>query len=124
MNKHDELTEHVDALKAMSVDDLPALSGVGILDCPLCSRELMNSVEVQLGYDSLNKVATWTVAQLIAWTALQRRSGIDAKELLERTSGGVMPGIGGALVGDVGTIGVNDVNGIFVGIEPDGYTHS
>ena len=124
MNKHDELTEHIDALKAMSVDDLPGLSGVGILDCPLCSRELMNSVEVNLGYDRLVKISTWTVAQLIAWAALQKRSGIDIKELLERTSGGVMPGIGGALAGDVGTIGVSDVNGIFVGIEPDGYTHS
>ncbi len=124
MNKHDELTEHVNALKAMSVDDLPGLSGVGILDCPVCSHEILDSVEIQLGYVSLEKIRTWTVAQLIAWTQLQRRSGINAKELLERTSGGVMPGIGGALFGDVGTLGVNDVNGIFVGIEPDGYTHS
>lgn len=124
MNKHDELTEHVDALKLMSVDDLPTLTDVGILDCPVCGHEILNSVDVQLGYITLEKIRTWTVAQLIAWSALQRRSGIDAKELLERTSGGAMPGIGGALFGDVGTVGVNDVNGIFVGIEPDGYTHS
>ncbi len=124
MNKHDELTEHVDALKAMSVEDLPGLPSVGILDCPLCNRELADQLELQLNYDRLMKIRTWTVAQLIAWSTLQKRSGIDAAELLERTSGGVMPGIGGALVGDVGTIGVSDLNGIFVGIEPDGYTHS
>ncbi len=124
MNKHDELTEHVDALKAMSVDDLPSLSGVGVLDCPVCSREIVDPVEIKFGYDALEKIRTWTVAQLIAWTQLQKGSGIAATELLERTSGGVMPGIGGALFGDVGTLGVNDVNGIFVGIEPDGYTHS
>ncbi len=124
MNKHDELTEHIDALKAISVEDLPGLQSVGILDCPLCSRELADQLELELDYDRLMKIRTWTVGQLIAWTQLQKRSGIDAKELLERTSGGVMPGIGGALFGDVGTLGVNDVNGIFVGIEPDGYTHS
>jgi len=124
MNKYDEATEHVDALKAMSVDDLPGLSGVGLLDCPVCSREIINPVAIGLGYDSLLKLRTWTVAQLISWSALQQRSGIDAAELLERTSGGVMPGIGGAVNGDVGTIGVSDMNGIFVGIEPDGYTHS
>ena len=124
MNKHDELTEHVDALKLMSVDDLPGLSGVGILDCPVCSREVIDPGDLHLGYDALEKIRTWTVAQLISWTQLQKRSGIDAAELLERTSGGVMPGIGGAINGDVGTIGVSDFNGIFVGIEPDGYTHS
>ncbi len=124
MNKHDELTEHVNALKAMSVDDLPGLSGVGILDCPVCSREVINTFEIDLSYDSLEKIRTWTVAQLISWSDLQERSGINARDLLERTSGGVMPGIGGALFGDVGTIGINDLNGIFVGIEPDGYTHS
>ena len=124
MNKHDELTEHIDALKLMSVDDLPTLSGVGVLDCPVCSREVVDPVTMNFGYHALEKIRTWTVAQLIAWSALQERSGIDAEILLERTSGGVMPGIGGAINGDVGTIGVNDVNGIFVGIEPDGYTHS
>ncbi len=124
MIKHDELTEHVDALRLMSVEDLPGLSGVGILDCPVCRREIYNVMGNDFGYDALQKLRTWTVAQLIAWTQLQKRSGIDTTDLLARTSGGVMPGIGGALVGDVGTIGVNDVNGIFVGIEPDGYTHS
>ena len=79
---------------------------------------------INLNYDALEKIRTWTVAQLIAWNQTQKRSGIDAEELLERTSGGVMPGIGGALVGDIGTIGISDLNGIFVGIEPDGYTHS
>ena len=124
MNKHDELTGHVDALKLMPVDDLPNLSGVGVLDCPVCSREIVTPETIELDYDALEKIHTWTVAQLISWVQLQKRSGINGKELLERTSGGVMPGIGGALVGDVGTIGVSDVNGIFVGIEPDGYTHS
>lgn len=124
MNKHDELTTHVDALKRMSIDDLPTLTDVGVLDCPVCSRTIIDVEAIGFGYDALQKIRTWTVAQLIAWSALQKGSGIDIKELLERTSGGVMPGIGGALVGDVGTIGVSDVNGIFVGIEPDGYTHS
>jgi hypothetical protein len=77
-----------------------------------------------LDYDALVKIRTWTVAQLIAWTQLQKRSGIDTEDLLGRTSGGVMPGIGGALFGDVGTIGVTFEDGFFVGIEPDGYTHS
>ncbi len=124
MNEHDELTEHVNALKLMSVDELPSLSGIGILDCPVCSREVIDTGALLLDYDALEKIRTWTVAQLIAWTQLQKRSGIDPTELLERTSGGVMPGIGGAINGDVGTIGVSDLNGIFVGIEPDGYTHS
>ncbi len=70
------------------------------------------------------KVQTWTVAQLTSWSHLQRNSGISVDVLLARTSGGVMPGIGGAIYGDVGTIGVSDLNGIFIGIEPDGYAHS
>lgn len=70
-------------------------------------------------------ISTWTVAQLFAWLRLANRdSGITPVQLINRTSGGVMPGIGGAINGDVGTIGVNDFNGIFIGIEPDGYTHS
>jgi hypothetical protein len=118
-----DLSEHVKEVNLMLVGDLPALSGVGILDCPLCHREVVDE-QMQLSYDVMEKLRTWTVGQLIAWAKLQKRSGIDALELLERTSGGVMPGIGGAINGDTGTIGVSDLNGIFVGIEPDGYAHS
>ena len=123
MNKQDELTEHVDALKLMSVDELPG-SGPKVLDCPVCSHVIVDLGTLSFDYDDLEKIRTWTVGQLIAWTDLQKRNGMDAKEMLERTSGGVMPGIGGALYGDVGTIGVTHTDGFFVGIEPDGYTHS
>ena len=72
-----------------------------------------------------NYIAGWTVAQLFSWLRLAtRNSGITPVQLINRTSGGVMPGIGGAINGDTGTIGVSDFNGIFIGIEPDGYTHS
>ena len=123
MNQHDELTTRVDALKLTLVGEL-LLAGEGTLDCPLCHQEVIDLRAIASDYDSWEKVRTWTVAQLMSWSTLQKGSGIDINELLERTSGGVMPGIGGALAGDVGTIGVSDVNGIFVGIEPDGYTHS
>lgn len=78
----------------------------------------------ELSDDELRKVSSWTVAQWVAWNDLVERSGEDRHTILERTHGGVMPGIGGALVGDVGTIGINGFHGMFVGIEPDGYTHS
>ncbi len=119
--QHDELTEHVDALKLMKVDDLPGMPDTGVIGCPLCHHDL---ITIELNYQILEKISTWTVAQLIAWTALQHRSGTSLEQLLERTSGGTMPGIGGALAGDVGTIGVTYQDGFFVGIEPDGYTHS
>ncbi len=122
MNKQDETSEHSDALKLMSVDDLPGFAGV--LGCPVCSHAILDIGTIGFDYDDLEKIRTWTVGQLIAWLDLQSRNGMDAKEMLERTSGGVMPGIGGALYGDVGTIGVTHTDGFFVGIEPDGYTHS
>lgn len=77
-----------------------------------------------LSPDECRKVASWTVAQWVAWSDLVERSGEDVHTMMERTAGGVMPGIGGAIAGDVGTIGVNGFHGMFVGIEPDGYTHS
>ncbi len=84
-------------------------------------NEVNTYADIDLTADT---VQAWTVAQLLSWSRLQRRSGISVSVLLKRTSGGVMPGIGGAINGDVGTIGISDLNGIFVGIEPDGYAHS
>lgn len=77
-----------------------------------------------LSDESREKVLPWTVAQLVAWLDLVDRSGEEPEALMERTMGGVMPGIGGAMVGDVGTLGVTNFHGMFVGIEPDGYVHS
>jgi len=91
--------------------------------CPTCANTLLDFDTLTSG-KQVDKIMSWTVAQLAAFMRLQHNSGIELSDLIDRTSGGVMPGISGALNGDVGTIGVSDFHGIFVGIEPDGYTHS
>lgn len=110
-----------DIVRLTKVDDLP-LGNVNNVECPTCNHPL---IEVNdLTYGELKKISSWTVAQLTSFMDLVKWGKVDFHELLENTSGGVMPGIGGALVGDVGTIGVSRADGIFIGIEPDGYTHS
>ena len=119
--KQTEVENQIDAIMCSTkVGDLSAFAA---FHCQMCDSELLPE-DFTPTYKELEKLNSWTMAQLIAFRTVQRRSGIGYRDLLERTSGGVMPGIGGALAGDVGTIGVNDLNGIFVGIEPDGYTHS
>lgn len=113
--------DRVQELKLTPLDEMSGLGGWS--RCPTCDTSQIPE-GFDPSYEEIEKLKTWTLGQLIAFRALQRRSGIDYRALLARTSGGVMPGIGGALAGDVGTIGVNDLNGIFVGIEPDGYAHS
>lgn len=120
------ISDHAEALRAELVEDLPAISGVGILDCPTCHKRLHPDDFVVPTYDELEKLRTWTVAQLVAFGQLVERSGISFRELLARTSPAWAdrPGIGGVLVGSQGMVGVNDFHGMFIGIEPDGYTHS
>lgn len=74
--------------------------------------------------DELEKIKPWTVAQFLTWCHYAERAGEDVHAVLARTRGGVMPGIGGALYGDTGTIGIEGWRGMFIGIEPDGYGHS
>lgn len=71
-------------------------------------------------YDELQKVRSWTVAQLVSVMELAERSG-DIHKFLEGVGEVARPGIGAMFNPTV--LGAN-VNGIFVGIEPDGYTHS
>jgi hypothetical protein len=120
------ISEAAETLRSQLVEDLPVISGVGILDCPCCHRRLHPEDFVSPTYAELEKLRTWTVAQLIAFGQLQERSGISFRELLARTSAAwtERPGIGGALAGSQGMVGVNDFHGMFIGIEPDGYTHS
>lgn len=115
------LTDHADAIKATRIQDMPGPA----VDCPVCNQALIPDAQ-ELTYDEIEKMLTWTLAQLIAWNHLQTRSGLTRSEMLERTSpaGTERPGIGGALYGSQGLVGVNDFHGMFVGIEPDGYTHS
>ena len=115
-----EIDTTIDQVRLTKVGDLSTFVA---FRCLMCDHELLPE-GFELTFEELEKLGGWTVAQLMAFRTIQKRSGIDYKDLLARTSGGVMPGIGGAINGDVGTIGVNDLNGIFVGIEPDGYTHS
>lgn len=83
----------------------------------------LNSDEfIPLTDEQYDKIQTWTQEQREAFSRLQENSGIDFCELLDRTSWGPRPGIG-ALVNPV-VLGVHDFHGMFIGIEPDGYTHS
>jgi len=120
------IAEAAETLRSQLVEDLPVISGVGVLDCPCCRKRLHPQDFVSPTYDELEKLRTWTVAQLVAFGQLQERSGISFRELLARTSAAwtERPGIGGALAGSQGMVGVNDFHGMFIGIEPDGYTHS
>lgn len=96
-------------IRGSQVWDIPTEGRLDDFNCPLCHTALLTD----LSYDEIEKIKNWTVAQLVAWHNLQKRSGVDAHELLERTFGGSHD-----------HIGVNDFHGMYVGIEPDGYTHT
>lgn len=113
-----DVEDHFDQVKMSQVWDIPTNGYVNAYQCPLCDTPLLED----LSYEEMEKIKTWTVAQLLAWLRLQKNSGIDAHELLVRTSEGPRPGIGQIFNPTV--LGVNDLNGLFVGIEPDGYAHS
>lgn len=112
----DDAREATKALGLVKINDLPSESfdfirdGFGIdIKCPTCSHDLLTVFE----YDDLEKVRTWTVAQLISWLqALERFPGTALEMLAQTTNGG----------GEY--IGINDWNGMFVGIERDGYRHT
>jgi hypothetical protein len=115
--ERDDLIDALEAISESQVWDLPTGGYLNSYQCPLCDTPLLTDMT----FDEMEKVKTWTVAQLLAWHNLQKNSGIDAHELLARTSVQDRPGIG-ALVNPT-VLGV-DLNGIFVGIETDGYAHS
>ncbi len=117
MTDYDGLTEAREQLRAVLVQNLMGLSDVGIADCPVCSRPILEVLD----YDTLEKVQSWTVAQLLAWAALQKRSDYTIKDLLDRTADQPRPGIGA--IANPTVLGV-DMHGVFIGIETDGYTHS
>ncbi len=117
MTDYDELTLAREALRGMTVDTLIGLPDVGVAECPICVRPMLNVTN----YDTLEKVSSWTVAQLAAWIRLQRGSGISVEDLMDQTADQPRPGIGAIYNPTV--LGVN-MNGVFIGIEPDGYTHS
>lgn len=109
----DAMTE----IRASQVWEIPTGGYIVDYDCPLCDTPIITG----LSYQEIEKIKTWTVAQLMAWHRLQERFGIDPHEMLEQTSYGDRPGIGAMFSPSV--LGVS-VDGIFYGIEPDGYTHS
>ncbi len=115
-------SEAAETLRAMPVDELPTISGVGILDCPACRRPLVvTGSEFWPTYDEMRKLAGMTLAQLIAVVQLQARSGLTLREFLEGVAVVPRPGIGSLAEP---TVLSASFNGIFVGIEPDGYAHS
>jgi len=114
---YDGLSEARKQLRAVLVQDLLGLSDVGIADCPVCSRPILDITD----YDTLEKVQSWTVAQLLSWVALQKRSDYTVKDFMDRTADQPRPGIGA--IANPTVLGV-DMHGTFVGIETDGYTHS
>jgi len=111
----------MDDPRLLKVADLPALAER--FPCPTCKQDILPE-EIEIDYDTLMIITEWTVGQLVSVIRLVRNAGLDFTEIAESVRTGVMPGIGGALSGDVGTIAIPDLNGIFVGIEPDGYAHS
>jgi len=121
MSTLDERFALADALKAVQgsqVWDIPTNGQIIDYQCPLCDTPLIKD----LTYDEMDKIKTWTVAQLVAWHRLQKNSGIEAHDLLARTSEGPRPGIGAIFNPTV--LSIPDFNGIFLGIEADGYVHS
>jgi hypothetical protein len=120
MTSVDERAHLEYALKEINgsqVWDIPTQGYIGDFQCPLCHTVLL----ADLSYDEIEKIKGWTVAQMIAWHNLQKRSGIDPHAFLEQTAVQPRPGIGAVVNPTV--LGVN-LHGMFVGIEPDGYTHS
>ena len=116
----DTITEHAEAIRAELVEDLAGITGVGILDCPCCRSKLAPD-DFWPTYDEIEKLRQWTVAQLIAFRSLQKNSGINYRDLLTATAVQARPGIGAIYNPTV--LGVN-MNNLFIGIEPDGHTHS
>lgn len=117
IEEREQLQGHLEAVKQAGVTDLPHEGYLNLVACPLCHTPILKD----LTYQELDKVQHWTVAQLIAWHNLMKDSGLTQSEALERTAEQARPGIGALYNPTV--LGVN-LHGIFVGIEPDGYTHS
>lgn len=117
LEERESLNEALEAVKESQVWDIPTGGYLNSYQCPLCDTPLLTD----LSYDEIEKIKTWTVAQLIAWHNLQKNSGIEAHAFLAETAVQDRPGIGAVFEPTV--LGVN-LNGIFVGIEPDGYVHS
>lgn len=117
----DEITDAANKIKHTRITDLPGFE----VACPACDHKLIDDPN-ELSYEELEKMMTWTLAQLTAWNRLQENSGISRSEMLHFTTaaGTERPGIGGALAGSGGLVAVTNFHGMFVGIEPDGYTHS
>lgn len=118
----DEAKEAIATLGRVLIGDLSYehRDGEGGISCPTCTQSLIHfdfewtdSEKRELALARLSKVYTWTVAQLVGWLNLQKRSGISIEELLDRTSTGH---------GD--HVGVSNFHGMYVGIEADGYTHT
>lgn len=120
MSTVDERAHLEYALKEINesqVWDIPTRGYLNSYQCPLCDTPLLED----LSFDEIEKIKTWTVAQLVAWHNLQQRSGLETSEFLAQTADQPRPGIGALYNATV--LGVN-LNGIFIGIEADGYVHS
>lgn len=78
------------------------------VECPLCHTTLLENLD----FDDVEKLNTWSFAQVAAFVALAARSGIDLNELLKTASDGE------------GYVAIPNFHGMYVGIERDGYTHS
>lgn len=104
-------------IRGSQARDIPTEGRIGDFNCPLCHSTLLSD----LSYDEIEKIKGWTVAQLIAWHDLIKHSGMSQEEALAATSEQPRPGIGQVFNPTV--LGLT-LNGIFVGIETDGYVHS
>jgi hypothetical protein len=117
VDERQSLEEALEAVSRSQVWDLETRGHLAAYQCPLCDTPLLEG----LSFEEMEKIKTWTVAQLVAWHNLQKNSGVEAHEFLAQTADQPRPGIGAVFNPTV--LGVN-LNGIFVGIEPDGYVHS
>lgn len=109
VDERNVLEEALEAIRGSQAWDIPTGGYLNSYQCPLCDTPLLED----LTFDEMEKIKTFTVAQLISWHEMQQRSGVDPHELLARTSSGQ---------GEY--VSVEDFRGMYVGIEKDGYTHT
>lgn len=103
-----EVKAQVEDLRTKAITDFEHQGNVDSVHCPLCHGTLLSGMD----YEIMDRIKDWTIGQLIAFVRLVEDSGLDLHDTLKRTNGNKHDHVGVPF------------HGMYVGIEPDGYTHS